>query len=112
MELAGLAEPGDVTCALGRLRVTSRRCRSLESPQIADMAFVGSATGCSGAPACRQAAAGMFAGWGWPGVWLRGGGWLYTNMGEAGLGKRRLQCRQSPDVRQIDVKGSDPDNAR
>lgn len=43
VELAGLAEPDDMTCGLGSLRVTSR---SPESPETADMAFVGSVTGC------------------------------------------------------------------
>lgn len=83
VEPAGLAEPGDVTRALGSLRVTSRCCRSPESPARADVALAGSVTGCSGPPACRRAAAGTFAGWGWLGVRLRGSQtWIKQVRGE------------------------------
>lgn len=83
VEPAGLAERGDVTRALGSLRVTSRCCRSPESPARADVALAGSVTGCSGALACRRAAAGTFAGWGWLGVGLRGSQtWIKQVRGE------------------------------
>lgn len=39
------------------------------------------------APACRPAAVGTFAGWGW----LRAGGGLYTNMGERDSSTGKVQ---------------------
>jgi len=58
----------------------------------------GGAAGCAGAR--RQGRVGL------AGRAARGGGWLCSDTGEAGLGERRLRSRQSPGVRQTDVRGS------